>query len=1074
MRVSPLLLLVVLFGIGIPRAAAVESPGETTAQPPPAWTATGNAVLQSGSSSFRSPARQVTPDTLFVYGGPGTNEGKFQDPSGIIPDRQGWTGVDETDLPTIWQRSQFNAENLNDHGAGNWAMWCGQDESQSPGWVAAPGYGNSWNAILIWESPQLSNPAAGQTVGLDFFFNHDSEPGYDFFLVEYDSAGFWLQLLSLDGYNGEHSPGGGIPAPPGVQYSLAGARPIVYAGNDYAGTEGDRIRLRMRFASDGAWSDEDGLWPTNGAAQVDDISVTWGDGSSFEDFESPGPYEWRPNKAPFVGDFSKVFARITDLDPCRDNNSPVMGFVDDGSEVNNADSAALIPGYPTSTGGTLSLNWSYGVPGGWVVNYNGGLTFGMRSLDNAVVSPPIAWDLPGPEDDGIDWAGAILRFDVYEHLNLIDGMFRNWSIRSSEDGGSTWSEWRDRNFVYYSATPRWLNAELNVSDLLEPARSHVQIRLGVVDLASVFAFIGGDASPSPFFDNVALAKVRVTGPSITTRDIDLANDGFPPVGNIDASTQAARDQLDVPFDMARNVSTGDLNIPGDSVVADIRPGIPGTTISDLRMFWVLDRNTLFDDVRQAPSRPVDENVDLNFGVNQWAGEVVGQQSTLSTATPIADRFFFDLQDVNFLYPGDVCRYYLQATDSDGRATTLPPVMTGFETGVGYSRVFTVNGLPSITLSGGGGGQPGVIGQPSILVINDFFNRGLENELLLAYGQMGLTEGVDFDIYEVLGPSSSVDNGIGPPGAHGANAQQLEGYRTIVYHAGDLNNVLSDGSGWGGYDLSDDIGVLSAWHDRPGQRNFVIFGDNAVSGSINSTNGGVFIQNVLGVQLNDRDVGNDIGGQTAPVVEPTLPAFVSSFVAYGGCLGINTFDNLSALAPAVRSHAWLATDGSAYPNLAAGIVHDRLDQLNDRKVDITFPFGFSYVYDLRARQVPGQSARTRLLREVFDYVAEAIFYGPATSNAASVTALSLSAAPNPFNPRTVIRLATSRAGQATVRVLDLRGRVVNTLLQEDVEVGPLEIPWDGRDHAGATIASGVYLVEAQVAGERALEKIVLLK
>jgi flagellar hook assembly protein FlgD len=53
-------------------------------------------------------------------------------------------------------------------------------------------------------------------------------------------------------------------------------------------------------------------------------------------------------------------------------------------------------------------------------------------------------------------------------------------------------------------------------------------------------------------------------------------------------------------------------------------------------------------------------------------------------------------------------------------------------------------------------------------------------------------------------------------------------------------------------------------------------------------------------------------------------------------------------------------------------------------------------------------------------------------------------------------------------------VVNTLLQEDVEVGPLEIPWDGRDHAGATIASGVYLVEAQVAGERALEKIVLLK
>ena len=37
----------------------------------------------------------------------------------------------------------------------------------------------------------------------------------------------------------------GVFNAPGVQYSTAGANPIVYTGNDYGGPSGDRIRIRM-------------------------------------------------------------------------------------------------------------------------------------------------------------------------------------------------------------------------------------------------------------------------------------------------------------------------------------------------------------------------------------------------------------------------------------------------------------------------------------------------------------------------------------------------------------------------------------------------------------------------------------------------------------------------------------------------------------------------------------------------------------------------------------------------------------------------------------------------------------
>ncbi len=1040
-----------------------------------------NTVLTSSTSDAALRFKEAAgPDTFALYGY--TNDpvnGKFNDINGVIPQWQGWMGVDMTDALPFWQVSTFNAANLNNHGAGNLAAWSGQTAAQQPGWVAAPGYGNGWNDILIFETPALSNTVAGQTVGLDFFFNHDSEPGYDFLNVEYDSAGTWVNIYSVDGDSKDTT---GVFAAPGVQFSAVGGS-VVYGGGDYGGPNNDQIRLRIRFQSDGAWSNQDGLWPTSGGAvQVDDITVSWNDGvgpqTAFEDFES-GAFTvatgaWHPQKSVFAGDFAQILPRLNDIDPCQEDITPLLMFIDQNQVVGNASSAALIPGYPTQTGGATSINPSnsYG-PGGYVVNFNGGLSQGQVRLWNMAWSPEITWDLPTTADDGVDFAGARMRFDVWRDLQFIDGMFYFWQVRSSVDGVA-WKDWADFNTVYYGGgVTTWLNSDNDITPLLEPGLQKLQVSVGVYDLAGIFpGTIGDDASPSPAFDNIAVIKYRISGPTISQRVFYRVQDGFPVSGSIDVSTQAARDGLDIPFSMANDVATGStnpVNDAGDSTFADIQAVIPGSALTDMRMFWVLDKNPLFEDaIRTVPARAKDVNVVA--GATQWTGEVLHDTTTTSNGNVIKDRYFFDLPDTNFMYPGDVLRIYYQATDDGGRVTTLPSSTTGFLTGNGYSSVFTVRGLPSISDVAGT--------QPPKLVLNDFGHRGSENDFLSALGQLGFVEGVDYDTYTTTAPSSGLSNGIGSAGVHGANANQLAGYDTIVYLIGNLSTfILSDGSNNGGNDKANDLAVLTSWHGLAGPRNMVHFGDNVVSGLIaDSAAGATYVATILNTNLTDNDVRDEIGNQTAPLVKPLDPAFATEFVAYGGCLSINQFDSITPAAGSIAGHGfWDPGTASVYAGPAASVIYDRLEPptTGDRKVDMVFPYSLGFVYDPRAKAAGSTTSATELLREIFDYFAVSSGVPGGETAAPSAKLISMDVYPNPFNPQTTVKFANLPAkASGSVKVFNLRGELVATL--HSGEFSKSSFVWNGTDNNGSSVASGVYMIEGQADGFRQVVKVALVK
>ena len=86
----------------------------------------------------------------------------------------------------------------------------------------------------------------------------------------------------------------------------------------------------------------------------------------------------------------------------------------------------------------------------------------------------------------------------------------------------------------------------------------------------------------------------------------------------------------------------------------------------------------------------------------------------------------------------------------------------------------------------------------------------------------------------------------------------------------------------------------------------------------------------------------------------------------------------------------------------------------------------------------------------------------------------SASPNPFNPSTTIEFGVEHASIVRLSVYDIRGREVQTLLEEQLAAGTYRRVWDGRDTQGQLAAAGVYVVQLN-AGDRLLQKkLTLLK
>jgi hypothetical protein len=741
-----------------------------------------------------------------------------------------------------------------------------------------------------------------------------------------------------------------------------------------------------------------------------------------------------------VGDFPHIHPSLEDYDFCASNYTPQVNFIDDG---------IVIP----QTGGTMCISWCYG-PMGYIVNNDGGLAGAGHYLHNKLLSPVVTWPETGAE-------GARLEFSVYEHENLgpdSPGIFYTWHFRSTASADPSDIEsvpWRDRNYIYYGG-PGYRRFSEDVTNLLVPGARFAQVSLDVRQLGSFYGLFGDDGTPAPYFDSVRLVTYPASGPAITARPVDLAQDGFPAGGILDSVNEGANS---VRFDMARNIAPAwqERIVPGDSVVASIATVRAGAELLGLpQMYYRLRPNPEFDAYRSS-------GLPLQGAVDGW---------------PVAlaqDRFAFDLPDTGFFFPGDVLHYYLSATSlADGvpLTTTMPADTTGFSDFSGplaYEETFTVRALPSVWRNHF---THLLDDTPPILL---WVDGGDLEDWVNALTDIGKDIGEDFDLFRTRAPSAGVDNGLGSR----ATPELLGFYRTLLYDSGDLQRMtLSDGN----FELdgSNDLALLDAWMLQT-DKSLLAMGDNLVQDLNQSTDGQQFMSTWLKVTHIDDDLRQMIGNQVVPGVVPVQPVIFYSlegWIAYGGCPEINSFDAIEAVHPGLRVAEF--TDPGGQPGvygLAAAVLNDIPEDKTvipeHNSAVFTLPFAFEYIYADQVHPiVPPWTARTAVLFDILEYFGEIFIVG----DAGDLPDRTLSAAnhPNPFNPRTLITYNLPEDGHLSVKVFDARGRLVDTLVDEVQPAGNGEVYWDGRDHLGRATASGLYFYEVKTPRRTLVNKMMLLR
>ncbi len=64
-------------------------------------------------------------------------------------------------------------------------------------------------------------------------------------------------------------------------------------------------------------------------------------------------------------------------------------------------------------------------------------------------------------------------------------------------------------------------------------------------------------------------------------------------------------------------------------------------------------------------------------------------------------------------------------------------------------------------------------------------------------------------------------------------------------------------------------------------------------------------------------------------------------------------------------------------------------------------------------------------------------------------------PNPFRPPTTIRIQVAERTGVSVRIYDVTGRFVTSLVDGTLDIGPHVLQWNGRTHGGSPAAAGLY-------------------
>lgn len=467
MRRTVAVLAISLLGLSALHAAA--APPQISTEPPPAdRSARGDTLFlfaAEGPGSFGSPG---TDSRGFTFDGP---DGEAE--------KAGWFGVDLRAQEIHWQLAPTTlcagtgtdmseaapfdtTDTVND-----FALWCGSQGNCD--WANPDGYGNYWEQFVMIELDPL---AVDKDVTVSFAYRSDFEGS------DYD-------YLSLRSYLGD---GGHVhwSDRTGGDRTYREAEVVVPA----VWLDLERPRLAFRFKSDGAWSDQDGDFPSDlGAVWLDNIRVEQAGrellAADFETGQLPAELHFEAEES--AGDYAKLYQGLFQGDSDPVNDSFVWAFFDSSTS-------------------------SWEDP-----EYEFGIFRGPPYVKNVIESPRLSVDSSGAPLALGPGTRVLLGFDVYLDLDISDLIFHAWYIGGvMVDSGNCNPQFENDNTVYYDESRAWVSFVRDVTEELRESAGGVPwnaesivARLAVLDMYDIWGFGHSEhRNQAPNFDNIRVMLVE--------------------------------------------------------------------------------------------------------------------------------------------------------------------------------------------------------------------------------------------------------------------------------------------------------------------------------------------------------------------------------------------------------------------------------------------------------------------------------------------------------------------------------------------------------------------------------------
>jgi len=87
---------------------------------------------------------------------------------------------------------------------------------------------------------------------------------------------------------------------------------------------------------------------------------------------------------------------------------------------------------------------------------------------------------------------------------------------------------------------------------------------------------------------------------------------------------------------------------------------------------------------------------------------------------------------------------------------------------------------------------------------------------------------------------------------------------------------------------------------------------------------------------------------------------------------------------------------------------------------------------------------------------------------------LAVGPNPVGSSTTIVYGIPAETKVSIKIFDVRGRLVKSVVDGIKAPGEYKIGWDGRNRDGSQVAAGIYFVRLDAAGRHISKKAVLVR